>query len=139
MSTTGGPSPADSWTAIAPFGASILTVFINPPICTVKSHRRGRSRPRKLGVKCDPSGDVETRTVTPSGVPDATAALSCDECVIGAADCNRQSFPSDTGGETDILAAGCPDRPRSPFPSAALSCIAPHNQPAERCYVRRAV
>ena len=73
--------------------------FHQPSHCTVKSHRRGRSRPRKLGVKCDPSGDVETRTVTPSGVPDATAALSCDECVIGAADCNRQSFPWDTAAK----------------------------------------
>jgi hypothetical protein len=30
MSTTGGPWPADSWTAIAPFGALIFCVFIDP-------------------------------------------------------------------------------------------------------------
>ena len=31
MSTTGGPRPADSWTAIAPFGVSTFRVFIASP------------------------------------------------------------------------------------------------------------
>jgi hypothetical protein len=41
MNTTGGPCPADSWTAIAPFGVSIFCVFINPPM-TLETDRRWR-------------------------------------------------------------------------------------------------
>src|ERR1700733_10040653 len=64
MSTTGGPWPADdSWTAIPPFSASILCVFITPP--------------------------KERQKLHPWTAPIATGGqLAPHECALGAANCN---------------------------------------------------
>src|SRR5271156_4602254 len=113
MSTTGGPWSADSWIAIAPFGASILCVFITPP---KETQTLQPGRPRIA---------VEARRSAPS------------ESRIGLETCNIHKCLRRTGrvGHLALLER----RPRLPFPFADLSCIAPHDQSAERGYVRRAV
>src|ERR1700733_7886992 len=101
MSTTGGPWPADdSWTAMPPFNASILCVFITPPK-NAKNSTLGRRLSRR------------------------GAQLAPHECALGAANCNIHKCLRWTGrvGYLALLDR----RPRLPFPFADLSCIALHN------------
>jgi hypothetical protein len=85
MSTTGEPWPADSWTAIAPFGASIFCVFINPPMT------------------------LETRTVD-GGVSRRKPEAQPYRCTMEAANCNMHKGLS-RSGEPAIW----PSRPLPPI------------------------
>jgi len=60
MSASAGPWPAESWTATAPFGVSILTVFITPPVALNPGRPTAARAARNLAFKRDRPGNVES-------------------------------------------------------------------------------